>query len=165
MFRFSIVGTAIVGGMLAVGPTPAPGHDAIRAVEAAPSDSGTLTPVGPPVTGPTRTDAGASCIVDLTQGYSFTGALSGAAEIDYRILVRGPCGAPPGTYEEEWIAHGEFRGKVHGSSVVARFTYLARAHPGGRVEGRMVFGQGLGGEVEVLGNLSDGRLRYSGRLD
>jgi hypothetical protein len=165
MLRFFTAGTVALGAVLVAHPTSAPERHAIHALRTTPRDSGVLMPLGPPVSGPTRTNAGRSCVVDLAQGYSFRGALSGAAEINYRILVAGPCGAPPGTYEEEWIAHGKFRGQAHADSVAAHFSYVARAHAGGEVEGHIVFGQGLGGVVEVLGNFNDGRLTYRGRLE
>lgn len=51
--------------------------------------------------------------------------------MDYRILVAGPCGAPAGTYEEEWIAHGTFSGSAHGEGVDATLLYTARVAAGG----------------------------------
>lgn len=165
MLRLLLTGAVLVGAVLSTQPVSTLDHHAVHVVPVAPSDSGTLTPAGPPVSAPTRTNAGASCIVDLTQRYTFSGTLSGTTEIDYRILVAGPCGAPPGTYAEEWIAHGEFKGEVRGSPAVGRFTYRAHVDVGGQVEGRMVFGQGMQGELEVWGNFSDGRLTYSGSLD
>ena len=165
MLRFFTAGTVVLGAVLATHPTFAPERHGIHALPTTPPDSGVLMPVGPPVSGPTRTDAGRSCIVDLAQRYSFSGALSGAADINYRIIAAGPCGAPPGTYAEEWIALGTFNGQAHADSVAARFSYVARVHAGGEVEGHIVFGQGLAGAVEVLGNFRDGRLQYRGRLD
>jgi len=165
MLRLFTAGTVALGAVLVTHAPFARERHAIQTLPTTPPDSGVLMPVGPPVSGPTRTDAGGSCIVDLAQGYSFSGALSGPAEINYRILVAGPCGAPPGTYEEQWIAHGTFRGQVHADSVTARFSYVARVRVGGEVEGHIVFGQGLGGAVDVLGNFSDGRLTYRGSVE
>jgi hypothetical protein len=165
MLRFFTAGTVALAAVLGMRSAFAPERHAVQALRATPPDSGVLMPVGPPLSGPTRTDAGRSCIVDLARGYSFTGALSGAAEINYRILVAGPCGAPPGTYEEQWIAHGTFRGQAHADSVAARFSYVARVDAGGQVEGHIVFGQGLRGTVDVRGSFSSGRLTYRGRLE
>jgi len=72
--------------------------------------SGLFAPAGPPLEQPVRVDAGGSCVVDLRQAYVISGPLSGSLDIDYRILVHGPCEVPPviGKYDEEWIAHGTF---------------------------------------------------------
>jgi len=127
--------------------------------------AGWLTPVGGPLGPPSRLEAGHNCIVDVRQGYDISGTLSGSVEIDFRILVDGPCGSPPGTFAEEWIAHGSFTGTKGGAAVSARFSYTARVHAGGDVHGRIVLGRGLEGEVRVRGNFADGRLSYEGWID
>jgi hypothetical protein len=121
-----------------------------------------LAPVGGPLAAPARTNAGGSCIVDIAQSYTMSGTLAGTVEIDYRILVAGPCGSPLGTYDEEWIAHGTFMGTVDGTTGTGAFSYVAGVKAGGDVDGRIAFGQGLTGELIVQGNLGDGQLSYSG---
>lgn len=125
---------------------------------------GTLTPSGPPSSPPRRVDAGGACIVDLEQRYDVAGTLSGRLVADYRILVQGPCGEPPGTVEEQWIAHGVFEGAVRGDTVSASFWYTARVRVGGAVEGQMVFGGGIQAKLNVTGRFSDGYLSYTGPL-
>ena len=127
--------------------------------------SGTFSPSGPPLRAPTRVDAGGSCVVDLTQSYSVEGSLSGSLVVDYRILVAGGCGAPIGTFDEEWIAHGTFSGTLDGAPASGRFSYTARVKAGGEVEGRMVFGQGLKGTLRIHGNFGDGSLSYDGQVN
>jgi predicted ester cyclase len=126
---------------------------------------GTLSPSGSPLEPPTRTDAGESCVVDLTQTYSVTGSLSGSLEADYRILVAGVCGAPIGTFDEQWIAHGTFNGTLDDVPASGRFTYTARVKAAGEVEGRIVFGQGLQGTLRIHGNFGQGYLSYEGDLE
>jgi predicted esterase len=126
--------------------------------------SGIFSPDGPPSAPPRRIDAGQSCIVDLAQDYTVSGALSGAFTIDYRIKVDGPCGSPSGTFDEEWIAYGKFSGSFNGNNTTSSFTYLAHVTAGGDVQGRMVFGNGLSGELAVTGNFADGKLSYEGKL-
>lgn len=70
--------------------------------------SGFFSPVGTPSTPPKRIDVGGSCIVDLEQDYKVSGSLSGKFTIDYRIMVKGSCGSPLGTFDEDWIAYGTF---------------------------------------------------------
>jgi hypothetical protein len=125
---------------------------------------GTFQPNGPPQQRPVRVDAGESCIVDVEQAYIVNGTLSGSFDIDYRILVMGPCGSPVGTFDEEWIAHGRFAGTINGVSTSATFTYTATVKAGGEVSGQIVLGQGLGGDLRVHGSFSDGELAYKGRL-
>lgn len=127
--------------------------------------SGTLTPVGPPWEGRIRVDAGESCVIDLTRSYELAGNLSGPADISFRILVAGPCGVPPGTYDEEWLARGTFEGTIRGARAAARFTYTARVFVGGRVDGRIVLGQGVDGELQVRGTFANGRLSYEDRAE
>ena len=127
--------------------------------------TGTFRPDGPPQQQPVRVDAGSGCVVDVRQAYIVEGTLEGSFNVDFRILVRGPCGSPLGTFAEEWIARGEFVGSLEGESTTARFTYTATVKPGGEVSGLIVLGQGLAGKLRVRGSFSDGELIYDGRLD
>ncbi len=124
--------------------------------------SGTLTPVGPPLDAPTKIDIGKECIVELTKKYEISGTLSGAVQIDYRILVHGPCGVAPGTYDEDWIAYGTFVGSCQEEAMSCKFSYVASVKAGGNVEGRILLGRGLDGKLDVSGNFNDGMLRYKG---
>lgn len=126
--------------------------------------TGFIAPDGPPRQPPVRVDAGGACVVDLVQDYTLEGAVTGELTLDYRILVAGPCGSPPGTFDEEWIAHGSFSGTASGQEATATVLYTARAGVGGRVTGTISFGGGMEGELEVTGEFSDRRLTYSGRV-
>lgn len=126
--------------------------------------TGTFRPAGPPQKQPIRADAGRACVVDIRQAYLVTGTLSGSFDIDYRIMVLGPCGRPLGTFDEEWIARGKFVGSLEGRGTTASFTYTAAVQSGGEVRGLIVLGQGLDGELRVRGNFSDGELIYDGKL-
>ena len=126
--------------------------------------SGFLEPNGKPIKAPVKIDAGESCIIDLIQGYSITGNFSGTIEMNYRILVQGKCGSPPGTYNEEWIAYGNFKGKINGKDTGALLSYTAKVRAGGSVYGIIIFGQGVKGKLIITGNFSDGKLSYKGEL-
>ncbi|MEZ5066250.1 MAG: hypothetical protein R3B81_16100 [bacterium] len=107
-------------------------------------------------------------MVDLRQAYAVAGeALAGSFEMDYRILVHGPCENPPvlGKYDEEWIAHGTFVGTVDGVAASGTLIYTAQVRAGGDVDGRMSLTGDVAGELAVSGNFGDGRLSYSGELD
>ena len=127
--------------------------------------NGTFMPSGSPTKGSARTDLGTCCIIEIKQPYKINGALSGSLEIDFRILIYGPCGKPPGTYDEEWIAYGSFDGIVNGISRTGKFRYTANVKAGGDVEGTIVFGKGINGELNVKGNFNDGKLLYNGWLN
>ncbi|NIP82174.1 MAG: hypothetical protein GWM90_24310, partial [Gemmatimonadetes bacterium] len=94
-----------------------------------------------------------------------TGTLEGRLEVDYRIRVAGPCGEAAGTYAEEWIARGTFTGTVHGEPAAGTLVYTAEVEAGGAVRGRIVFGDGVAGELEVTGEMADGRLSYDGSVE
>lgn len=126
--------------------------------------AGWLAPAGPPSAPPARVAAGDQCIVDTTQAYDVTGDLTGTAEIDYRIFVDGECGEPAGTFDEHWIAHGTLRGSFDGAPATSHFSYTAQVRAGGAVDGRLVLGQGLRGELHIHGRFDDGRLAYDGRV-
>lgn len=125
---------------------------------------GTMVPTGPPIKKPVLIEAGKSCIVELVQGYAMTGSLNASLEVDYRIWVQGPCGSPPGTFDEEWIAFGSIAEK-EGEGWRGNLTYIATVKAGGLVQGQMEFGQGLEGELKIQGKFSDGRLAYEGWID
>lgn len=125
--------------------------------------SGTIAPIGPPIGEVARVDAGGACIIDLVQRYEVEGSLSGALEANYRIFVEGPCGSPPGTFHEEWIAYGTFEGNADGAPSSSNFWYRAEVATGGRVEGTLRLEGDVQRELVISGRFSDGRLSYSGR--
>ena len=142
-------------------------QDAPRQTRSEMEVSGTFAPAGIPLEQPVRVDAGGNCVVDLRQAYDISGTLSGSLEIDYRILVYGPCETPPviGKYDEEWIVHGTFTGTINGPAASGSLTYTAQVQAGGDVEGRILLGGGLDGELAVSGNFGDGELSYDGRVN
>jgi steroid delta-isomerase-like uncharacterized protein len=140
--------------------TTAESEDVNGGVEA----SGSIAPSGSPQKKPERISAGKSCIVNLIQPYKVSGTLTGTVEFNYRILVKGPCGSPPGTFDEEWIAYGTFSGTVKGTAASGNMSYVASVKAGGKVDGQIMLGQGLEGKLQVYGNFSDGSLSYKGVL-
>ncbi len=150
------------GGTIRSAPTASPPGATMTA-----HATGTFAPVGPPIE-PTRVDAGGHCVVDLRQRYDVSGTLEGSFLIDYRILTYGPCpeGPPrPGTYEETWIAHGTFTGTFGEREIPADFTYTARVHRGGAVEGSIELGGGLKGDLAVTGVMAERVLSYDGQVE
>jgi len=85
--------------------------------------------------------------------------------INFRIYVAGPCGSPPGTYKEHWIAHGDYAVEVPGHErATGTLVYLADIAAGGDVEGTMTFAEDLRGSVSVRGNFEQREMNYRGDL-
>ncbi len=124
---------------------------------------GTFRPTGPPDQ-PLRVPVGDRCVVDLKQEYALEGALAGRMQVDFRIFVEGPCGAPPGMHNEHWIAHGDYSVEVDGETLPGSLVYLATVEAGGRVDGTIGLDGRLNGLLEVRGGFADGFMRYRGNL-
>ena len=58
-----------------------------------------------------------------------------------------------------------FNGTVDGKQKSGKFTYTANVKAGGVVEGKIIFGKGIDGELTVKGNFKDGKLSYNGLLN
>ena len=125
--------------------------------------AGEFSPSGP-LKKPERIEVGKSCIVDLIEPYNISGTLSGKIIFNYRILVKGPCGSSPGTFDEEWIAFGKFNGNINATAASGKMSYTATVKAGGEVNGIIVLGQGIEGELHVYGNFNEGKLYYKGLL-
>lgn len=123
---------------------------------------GTFAPLGPPMEPPVRVDAGGGCIVDVRQSYAVAGDLSGRLVIDFRILVRGPCGSPPGTFEEQWIALGRFEGELMDDEASTDLTYVAEVSEDGIIEGEISLGSAVDGRLRVQGSFAAGEVSYEG---
>lgn len=149
----------LVPGFLVLLGTTAPAQATVTDIQV----SGTFKPAGPP-DHPVRTEVGDTCVVDLGQRYTIDGTITGTMQIDFRIFVAGPCGAPPGTFEEHWIARGRYSVRVGESTREGPLVYLADVKAGGRVDGRLTLAEGVQGGLEVQGNFNEGVMRYRGRL-
>ncbi len=153
----------IVIGLLMINISLAQDSTFVMNIQETIEATGQFSPVGPPKN-PKKIEAGKICIVDLIESYSISGTLSGKMEFNYRILVKGPRGSPPGTFDEEWIAYGKFDGKLNNNSASGIMSYTATVKAGGEVNGSIVFGQVLEGELHVHGNFKDGKLSYKGMI-
>ncbi|MEZ5558642.1 MAG: hypothetical protein R3E86_08900 [Pseudomonadales bacterium] len=128
-------------------------------------EQGTFKPSGPP-DHPSRYEIGDICIVDLEQSYDVEGTLAGSMTIDFRIFVEGPCGAPPGTYEEHWIAHGHYHFEnSRQTSGQGSLAYVAVVSAGGEVSGDLTFAGELEGDLKIDGRFQDGAMHYEGSIE
>lgn len=143
----------LLGAMSAVAQAPA------RSLEVA----GELRPQDRPQR-VSRSQIGDHCIIDLEQEYRLEGSLVGGMTLDFRIYVDGPCGEPPGTFDEHWIARGEYAVRLEESDLEGALIYLADVEAGGRVEGTLILAEDVEGALQVEGRFADGFMRYEGRL-
>ena len=126
------------------------------------SVAGSFSPAGPPEE-PSRHQIGDACIVDLHQPYVLHGSLEGEMRIDFRIYVAGPCGSPPGTYDEHWIAYGSYSVRAQQrEGLSGTLLYLADVSAGGDVDGRLTLAEDLQGSLVVRGNFEKRQMSYHG---
>ena len=134
-----------------------------RGAETSVESSGRFIPNSPP-TNVVRTEVGNNCIVDLDQSYDLSGTLVGSMKINFRIVIHGPCGSPPGTFYEEWIAHGEYSAMTSNLTLQGPLVYLATVEADGKVSGEIRLSGAAHGTLIVSGSFQDGFMEYSGRL-
>lgn len=120
--------------------------------------SGSFLPNSPPVE-PIRTAFLDNCIIELDQSYD----ISGSMKVNFRIAVRGPCGSPPGTFDESWIATGEYTARLEGIEVEGDLMYVAEVQAGGDVSGEIILTGEVSGTLAVKGNFEAG-MNYEGQL-
>jgi len=125
---------------------------------------GTFKPSGPP-DHPARHEIADICIVDLDQSYEIDGTFTGTMTVDFRIFVDGPCGSPPGTFNEHWIAHGQFDLASPGAaSAKGSLAYLADVAAGDRVTGTITLAGELQGTLRIKGSFQEGAMNYMGSI-
>ncbi len=125
--------------------------------------SGSFQPGGTPISRQLK-ELGDLCVVDIEQRYVIDGTIIGTLLIDYRILIQGPCGTPPGTYEEQWIAYGSYEGEIAGDKVTGSLLYLAQVEAGGEIAGVVTLTGLVAGDLNVSGSFDEGKLSYVGKL-
>ncbi len=157
--RPSIPVAVAVALTLAVSSTAA-GPEAQRVLEV----QGSYEPSGPPH--PERRPVGDLCVVDLEQSYRVDGSLSGTMTVDYRIFVAGPCGSPPGTFDEHWIAIGRYDLECPGGTGPATgdLVDVAEVSAGGHVAGKITLAGDLRGSLRIDGNFREGSIHYAGSI-
>jgi hypothetical protein len=83
----------------------------------------------------------------------FTGTIEGVARGTTSALVFAPCAdvatTPPGTFPDVFKSELEFVGTVDGEEARADVLYMGRVQPGGAIEGRLLFHNGVDGRLEA----------------
>jgi hypothetical protein len=70
---------------------------------------------------------------------------------------------PPGTFPDVFKSELAFEGTVDGDPAQANVLYMGRVQPGGRIEGRLVFSNGVSGVLDVDARVAVGG-EYSGSV-
>jgi hypothetical protein len=177
ILRFAVAGTAllITGGcadgrtvldpapsIAAEGRSSAPAPRRARRVEtsgdfAALVDFSTLT----------LTPRGRNCLLQVKGQLVFSGTIEGTATGQTNALVFAPCSevatTPPGTYRDVFRSELVFEGTVDGQPAEANLLYMGRVQPGGRIDGRLVFSNGVAGRLDAQGVVAVGG-QYSGSV-
>lgn len=109
----------------------------------------------------TLTPRGSNCLIVVEGKLVFSGTIEGVADGRTSALVFATCEevatTPPGTYPDVFRSELSFTGTVDGAPVEdVDGLYLGRSQPGGHIDGRFVFSDGMAGELDVDAQLAVG---------
>ena len=108
----------------------------------------------------TLTPRGSNCLLQVEGELVFTGTIEGSGTGRTSALVFAPCAdvatTPPGTYPDVFKSELVFEGTVDGQPAQANLLYMGRVQPGGRIDGRLVFSNGVQGVLEAEARVAVG---------
>ena len=108
----------------------------------------------------TLTPRGRNCLLEVHGRLVFTGTIQGTAAGRTRALVFASCAdvatTPPGTFRDIFKSELLFNGTVDGTSARANVLYTGGVEPGGKIEGRLVFSNGVAGRLNVSARVAVG---------
>jgi hypothetical protein len=115
----------------------------------------------------TLTPRGTNCLLRVNGQLVFTGTIEGTATGQTTALVFAPCSEvatnPPGTFPDVFKSELAFEGTVDGDRAQANLLYMGRVQPGGQIEGRLVFSNGVSGVLDADAIVAVGG-EYSGSV-
>ena len=101
----------------------------------------------------TLTPRGSNCLLQVDGQLVFTGTIEGTASGRTSALVFASCAdvatSPPGTYRDIFKSELVFEGTVDGEPAQANLLYMGGVQPGGQIDGRLVFSNGVDGVLEA----------------
>lgn len=112
------------------------------------------------------TPSGSNCLLDVDGRLVFHGGIEGVGVGHTTALVFASCAeviASPGTDPDVFHSEIEFTGTVGGESARAHILYQGRSQPGGHIDGRLIFSNGVAGELTADAQIAVGGV-YSGSL-
>ena len=108
----------------------------------------------------TLTPRGQNCLLQVKGQLVFTGTIEGAATGQTTALVFAPCSqvatTPPGTFRDVFKSELVFEGTVNGEPARANVLYMGSVQPGGQIDGRLVFSNGVAGRLEAQARVAVG---------
>ena len=108
----------------------------------------------------TLTPKGRNCLLEVRGQLVFSGTIEGAATGQTSALVFATCSdvatTPPGTFPDVFKSELVFEGTVDGEPAQANLLYMGRVQPGGAIEGRLVFSNGVQGVLDVEARVAVG---------
>ncbi len=115
----------------------------------------------------TLTPRGRNCLLQVKGKLVFTGTIQGKAKGQTTALVFAPCSqvatTPPGTFRDVFKSELTFKGTVAGRPARANVLYMGGVEPGGHIDGRLIFSNGVSGKLDVVARVAVGG-DYSGSL-
>src|SRR5687768_3714415 len=115
----------------------------------------------------TLTPRGRNCLLQVKGELVFTGTIQGKGTGQTTALVFAPCSqvatTPPGTFRDVFKSELTFEGTVDGRPARANVLYMGRVKPGGDIDGRLIFSNGVSGKLDVVARVAVGG-DYSGSL-
>lgn len=113
------------------------------------------------------TPRGQNCLLEVEGQLDFSGSIVGTATGRTSALVFATCEeaatTPPGTHPDVFRSVLEFEGTVNGEPATADLQYMGRVAPGGALDGRLVFSNGVSGRLDADGVVAVGGT-YSGAV-
>ena len=115
----------------------------------------------------TLTPRGRNCLLQVKGQLVFTGTIQGTGTGQTTALVFASCSqvatTPPGTFRDVFKSELTFEGTIDGQPARANVLYMGGVEPGGRIEGRLIFSNGVAGKLDVVARVAVGG-DYSGSL-
>jgi hypothetical protein len=115
----------------------------------------------------TLTPRGNNCRLEVRGQLVFSGAIQGVATGQTSALVFAPCElvatTPPGTFRDVFKSELVFEGTVNGEPAHANLLYMGQVEPGGQIDGRLIFSNGISGELAAQAIVAVGG-DYSGTV-
>ena len=101
----------------------------------------------------TLTPRGRNCLLEVEGRLVFTGTIDGTAVGRTSALVFAPCDqvatTPPGTFRDVFRSELEFAGTVDGEPATAQVLYTGGVAPGGTIDARLIFSNGVSGVLDA----------------
>lgn len=106
------------------------------------------------------TPRGRNCLLQVKGQLVFHGTIEGVATGQTTALVFATCdevaSSPPGTDPDVFRSELVFEGTVAGQPATAHVLYQGRVQPGGHIDGRLIFSNGVAGELDAQAQVAVG---------